>query len=90
MNSRRTTIGTKILAVVVAIKALALFSNTVALLAVRNLGSALDRSTSQTSRRLAMASQIRTLVYQIRFAQRGISLGLFEKRPADTEKAKKL
>jgi len=90
VNSRRTTIGTKILAVVVAIKALALFSNTVALLAVRNLGSALDRSTSQTSRRLAMASQIRTLVYQIRFAQRGISLGLFEKRPADTEKAKKL
>ena len=37
-----------------------------------------------------MASQIRTLVYQIRFAQRGISLGLFDKRPADTEKAKKL
>jgi methyl-accepting chemotaxis protein len=90
VNSRRTTIGTKILAVVVAIIAFALFSNTVALLAVRSLGSALDRSTSQTSRRLAMASEIRTLVYQIRFAQRGISLGLFEKRPADTEKAKKI
>jgi methyl-accepting chemotaxis protein len=44
----------------------------------------------QTARRLAMAAQIRTRVYQIRFAQRGISLGLFEKRPPDTIKAKEL
>jgi methyl-accepting chemotaxis protein len=90
VNTRRTTIGTKILAALVAIIGFAVFSNTVALLAVRDLGSALDTSINQTSRRLAMASQIRTLVYQIRFAQRGISLGLFEKRPADTKKAQKL
>src|ERR1035441_9176329 len=74
----------------VAIIMFALLSDVVALRAVRGLGSALDVSMTQTARRLALAAQIRTLVYQMRFAQRGISLGLFEKRPADTEKAKKL
>jgi RNase P/RNase MRP subunit POP5 len=67
-----------------------LLSDIVAFRAVRSLGAALDVSMTQTARRLAFASQIRTLVYQLRFAQRGISLGLFEQRPADTEKAKKV
>src|ERR1035438_3286631 len=74
----------------VAIIMFALLSDVVALRAVRSLGSALDVSMTQTARRLALAAQIRTLVYELRFAQRGISLGLFETRPADTEKAKKL
>ncbi len=90
MNNRKTTVGTKILASMVAIIMFALASDVVALRAVRSLGSALGISMTQTARRLALAAQIRTLVYQMRFAQRGISLGLFEKRPADTEKAKKL
>jgi methyl-accepting chemotaxis protein len=90
VNPRRTTVGTKILAVMVAIITLALFSDMMALRAVRSLGSALEVSMNLTARRLAMAAQIRTRVYQIRFAQRGISLGLFEKRPPDTIKAKSL
>ncbi|MGD0297870.1 MAG: methyl-accepting chemotaxis protein [Bryobacteraceae bacterium] len=90
MRTQRTTIGTKILAAMLAIIVLALLSDLVALRALGSLGSALDISMNQTARRLATAAQIRTLVYQIRFAQRGISLGLFEKRPADTEKAVKL
>jgi methyl-accepting chemotaxis protein len=90
VNTRTTTVGTKILAMMVSIIMFALFSDVVALRAVPRMGSALEVSMTQTARRLAMAAQIRTLVYQMRFAQRGISLGLFEKRPPDTEKAKKL
>jgi hypothetical protein len=74
----------------VAILTLAFFSDLMALRALRRLGTSLEVSMTQTARRLSMAAQIRTLVYQMRFAQRGISLGLFEKRPPDTEKAKKL
>jgi methyl-accepting chemotaxis protein/methyl-accepting chemotaxis protein-1 (serine sensor receptor) len=67
--------------------AIALVSSFLALWAVSGLGRTLDETVSRTSKALALAESIRTASYQARFASRGVSLGVLEKRPADLDRA---
>ena len=53
--------------------------------AIRRLGS-ISNALTETAPELSLAEQIRTAIYEMRFAQRGISLGVFES-PKDLLKA---
>jgi methyl-accepting chemotaxis protein/methyl-accepting chemotaxis protein-1 (serine sensor receptor) len=76
---------------VIAMLVLALVCNYAAIHAIRQLGASLDDTVNRGAPKLAMAEQVRTLVYELRFAQRGISLALFEDlTQADMKKAKNL
>ena len=86
---RTYTVTTKI-AVVVGVMALfATIQGLGAFYAIRVLGTDLDRAFSKGSYELPLAEQIRTAIYEMRFAQRGISLGVFES-PKDMLKAETL
>jgi methyl-accepting chemotaxis protein/methyl-accepting chemotaxis protein-1 (serine sensor receptor) len=86
---KNRTIGETV-GIFAAMVSLALVSDLLALRAIRGLSSQLDTSLSRTVEAMTTIEQLRTLVYQIRFAQRGMSLGLFEKRRVDTIKAEQL
>jgi len=87
---RNYTINARIAVCVAVMSAFALASNYVAVHAIGRLGVTLDESGGKTAKAMALAERVRTQVYQMRFAQRGISLGLFENVPADLVKARKL
>lgn len=90
MNSSRSnrTITAKITYSVIAILAISLLAGFFALRAISGLGQTVRRTAAGTAQSLALAERIRAVTYQARFASRGTSLGLFEKLPADVEKAK--
>jgi hypothetical protein len=67
---------------------IALLSSFLALRAISELGRTVDYAADHTSRSLALAEQLRTVLYQARFSSRGMSLSLIAKRPATWEKAK--
>ena len=69
--------------------AIALFSNAGAVREIRGLGTTLDGLARHTARALVMEEDIRTAIYEMRFAQRGISLAILE-APPDLPKAEKL
>jgi methyl-accepting chemotaxis protein/methyl-accepting chemotaxis protein-1 (serine sensor receptor) len=88
-SSRRgRTITAKITSSVAAILAISLLSGFFALRAISGLGGTVRETAAHTARSLALAERIRAVTYQARFASRGVSLGLFEKIPADVGKAR--
>jgi methyl-accepting chemotaxis protein/methyl-accepting chemotaxis protein-1 (serine sensor receptor) len=93
MNSKVTgkrdrTITAKIATGVAAMLGIALLSSVLALRAISGLGQTVDYAADHTSKSLALAEQLRAVLYQARFASRGMSLGLAAKRPSDVAKAK--
>jgi len=86
---RSFPVTTRIAAAVAVIVGFALISNGGAARDIRKLGNELEGATRRTARALTMAEDIRTAIYEMRFAQRGISLALLE-APQDLPKAEKL
>ncbi len=86
MMHRNYTVTTKIAGAVAVMALFAVFQGLGAFLAIRVLGVHLDHAFSKASYELPLAEQIRTAIYEMRFAQRGISLGVFES-PKDLLKA---
>ena len=82
------TITAKITNSVIAILGISLLSGFFVLRAINGLGQTVRETTAHTARSLALAERARMVTYQARFASRGVSLGLFEKRPADVDKAR--
>jgi methyl-accepting chemotaxis protein/methyl-accepting chemotaxis protein-1 (serine sensor receptor) len=82
------TIAAKITIGVAVMMGIALVSSFLALRAISGLGRTVDYAADHTSKSLALAEQLRTVLYQARFSSRGMSLSLIAKRPADVGKAK--
>jgi len=80
------TVTIRIVAAVAAMALIALLVNMGAFLAVHLLHAGMDRTLGGSAAALPLAEQVRTAIYEMRFAQRGISLGVFES-PQDTLKA---
>jgi methyl-accepting chemotaxis protein len=87
--SRQFTITARIGAAIAAIMACALISNGAAVRDIRALGATLDGVAKRTARALSVAEHIRTGIYEMRFAQRGVSLAILE-APQDLAKAENL
>jgi methyl-accepting chemotaxis protein/methyl-accepting chemotaxis protein-1 (serine sensor receptor) len=69
--------------------AISLVSGFFGLRAIDGLGRTVRETAARNAKSLALAERVRAVTYQARFASRGVSLGLFEKLPADVDKAKK-
>ena len=86
---RTYTVTAKIAGAVAIVVGIALISNGVAVSEIRSLGSRLDAVAGHTTRSASIAERIRTAIYEMRFAQRGISLAILE-APQDLPKAENL
>ena len=86
---RNYTVTSKIAVAVAIMALLAVIENLGAIQAIRVLNASLDLAFSKAGREVPLAEQIRTAIYEMRFAQRGISLGVFES-PQDLLKAEAL
>jgi methyl-accepting chemotaxis protein/methyl-accepting chemotaxis protein-1 (serine sensor receptor) len=82
------TITARITYSVIAILAISLLSGFFALRAISGLGDTVRQTAARTAKALALAERVRAVTYQARFASRGVSLGLFEKLPADVDRAR--
>jgi methyl-accepting chemotaxis protein len=86
---RNYTVTAKIAAAVTGVALFAVVVNLGAFQVIRVMKANEDKTFSKAAHDLPLVEQIRTTIYEMRFAQRGISLGVFES-PQDTLKAETL